>query len=223
MALEELLALMFQAHPWHGVSAGADAPAVVTTFVEIVPTDPVKYELDKPTGHLRIDRPQRYSSLPPTLYGFVPQTYCGDTVAQRCMERTGLTGVRGDGDPLDICVLSEKAIPHGVLLLKTRPIGGMRMVDANEADDKIIAVLVDDLSFGDFQSLDDCPTGMVERLRHYFLSYKQIPGPEPRKVQIAEVYGREEAHEVIRRSIADYRARFGAPEDRIHELKRLIK
>jgi inorganic pyrophosphatase len=224
MGLSELIHLMFQAHPWHGVSPGAKCPDEVETFIEIVPTDTVKYELDKPSGLLRVDRPQRYSSLPPTLYGFIPQTWCGPEIAQRCSERTGLgPGIVGDGDPLDICVLTEKAVQHGNILMRTRPIGGFRMVDAMEADDKIIAVLVDDVSYGSFQSLDDCPRGLIERLRHYFLSYKQIPGTgEPRRVQIAEVYDRAEAHEVIRRSINDYRAKYGAPEGRVDELKRLI-
>ena len=79
-----------QAHPWHGVSPGAEAPEVVTAYIEIVPTDTVKYELDKETGILRLDRPQRFSSQCPTLYGFIPQTYCGALVAKRCAERTEL-------------------------------------------------------------------------------------------------------------------------------------
>src|SRR2546423_579909 len=157
---------MFTAHPWHGVSPGASCPEELNTFIEIVPTDTVKYELDKPSGHLRIDRPQRYSSLPPTLYGFVPQTWCGEEIARRCMERTGLTGIVGDGDPLDICVLTEKAIPHGNILIRSRPIGGLRMVDSNEADDKIIAVLSDDVSYGSVESLGNGPRGLIYRLRH---------------------------------------------------------
>ena len=80
---------LFQAHPWHGVSPGAKSPEAVNAYIEIVPTDAVKYELDKASGHLRVDRPQRFSSMCPTLYGFIPQTYCGDQVAQLCAERTG--------------------------------------------------------------------------------------------------------------------------------------
>ena len=121
--LDDLLKVLFQAHPWHGVPVGKDAPAVVNAFIELVPTDPVKYELDKETGHLRLDRPQRYSSLCPTLYGFVPQTYCGAEIGARCTERTGIPGIVGDGDPLDICVLTEKSIAHGNLLVRARPIG----------------------------------------------------------------------------------------------------
>ncbi len=85
--LERLLGLMFQAHPWHGIPPGAGAPGVVNAYVEIVPTDAVKYELDKASGHLRVDRPQRFSSFPPTLYGFIPQTFCGDRVAELCRAR----------------------------------------------------------------------------------------------------------------------------------------
>ena len=100
-ALHNLFKLLFQAHPWHGVSPGEDAPEAVNAYIEIVPTDVVKYELDKPSGHLRVDRPQRFSSMCPSLYGFIPQTYCGDEVAALCAQRVGLTGIKGDGDPMD--------------------------------------------------------------------------------------------------------------------------
>lgn len=220
--LNKLLALLFQAHPWHGVTTGLDAPAVVNVYVEIVPTDVVKYELDKPSGHLRIDRPQRFSSLCPMPYGFIPQTYCGQTVGDLCSERTGLQGIKGDGDPLDICVLTEKTIAQGNFFVRAVPLGGLRMIDGNEADDKIIAVLESDVAFGHMRDLSDCPSGLVDRLRHYFLSYKQLPHEAPRRVEIAEVYGREDAFEVIRRSIQDYRASFGAPENRVSELRRLL-
>src|SRR2546421_599367 len=108
--LERLLALMFQAHPWHGITAGEGAPEVVNAYIEIVPTDAVKYELDKASGHLRLDRPQRFSSFPPTLYGFIPQTFCGDRVAELSREFIGVGGqeIRGDGDPMDICVLAAR-------------------------------------------------------------------------------------------------------------------
>jgi inorganic pyrophosphatase len=213
---------MFQAHPWHGVAPG-DPGDLVQAFVEIVPTDSVKYELDKASGHLRIDRPQRYSSQPPTLYGFIPQTYCGKLVGERCAERTGAPKMHGDGDPMDICVLTEKSMAHANFLLKARPIGGLRMVDGEEADDKIVAVLENDMAYGDLRDIADCPRGIVERLRHYFLTYKQMPGEPARTVRIAEVYDRVEAVEVIRRSIGDYRASFGEPESRGELLRKLLK
>jgi inorganic pyrophosphatase len=208
--LDQLLRTVFQAHPWHGIEAG-DPAGVVNAFIEIVPTDTVKYELDKPSGHLRIDRPQRYSSQPPTLYGFIPRTYCGKSTSDRASQRTGVPGLQGDRDPLDICVLTEKAITHGDVLLRARPIGGLRMLDGDEADDKIVAVLENDLAFGTLYDIADCPAGLVERLRHYFLTYKQLPGEPLRSVSIAEVYDRVEAVEVIRRSLDDYKAEFGDP------------
>jgi inorganic pyrophosphatase len=198
-----------QAHPWHGVSTGPEAPEIVTAFIEIVPTDTVKYELDKQTGILRLDRPQRFSSQCPTLYGFIPQTFCDTLVAKRCAERTGIKDIRGDGDPLDICVLTEKVISNGGLLVRAVPVGGLRMVDGDQADDKIIAVLESDLVYGGLQHIAQLPATLVERLKHYFLTYKQIPSEVLRAVEIAEVYDRAEALEVIRRSMKDYQRVYG--------------
>ena len=178
----------------------------MTAYIEIVPTDTVKYEVDKPTGILRIDRPQQYSNVCPSLYGFLPRTYCAERVGALCTERTGRAGIVGDGDPLDVCVLTEKEIPHGDILVRAVPIGGLRMIDGNEADDKIVAVLEGDAVFGGYAELADCPSGLVDRLRHYFLTYKHGPDRGARAVEIAHVYGRDEAHEVIRRSVEDYRA-----------------
>lgn len=220
--LSRLFSLMFQAHPWHGVPAGVGAPETVNAFIEIVPNDAIKYELDKPSGRLRVDRPQRFSSLCPMPYGFVPQTFCGDSIAEFCREKTDLPIVAGDGDPLDICVLTEKTMAHGDFFLAARPIGGLRMIDKLEADDKIIAVLFDDAAFGHFTDISEVPVPLVERLQHYFLTYKQLPSETERRVEITHVYGREEAFEVIRRSGLDYREKYGAPENRIEELKRLF-
>jgi inorganic pyrophosphatase len=116
---------------------------------------------------------------------------------------------------MDICVLSEKEFAHGGFFLRARPVGGLRMIDTNQADDKILAVLDEDLAYGYIKDISDCPKGLVDRLRHYFLSYKQLPGEAPRRVEIAEVYDRAEALEVIRRSCLDYRAEFGSPEERV--------
>ena len=199
---------LFQAHPWHGVSPGSQAPGLVNAYIEIVPTDVVKYELDKTSGHLRVDRPQRFSSMCPTLYGFIPQTFCGPLVAELCAEKIGQADIEGDGDPMDICVLSEKSFAQGSFFLNAKPIGGLRMIDGQQADDKIVAVLESDLTYGYIDSIDNLPSALVDRLKHYFLSYKQFPGEAPRKVSIADVYGREEALEVIRRSLQDYRDLF---------------
>ena len=199
----------FQALPWHGVTPGFKAPELVNAYIEIVPTDAVKYELDKASGHLKVDRPQRFSSMCPSLYGFIPQTFCGVEVGALCAERTGLEKVDGDGDPMDICVLSEKTFAHGSFFLSARPIGGLRMIDGQQADDKIIAVLESDLAYGRIENVADVPQGLVDRLKHYFLSYKQLPEEAPRKVEIAHVYDRTEAMEVISRSLRDYQAKFG--------------
>src|SRR5215213_11904779 len=206
--LHDLLAILFQAHPWHGVAPGDDAPTVLNAYVEIVPTDAVKYELDKWSGHLRVDRPQRFSSLCPALYGFIPQTYCGREVGELCELRTGRSGIEGDKDPMDICVLTEKTFANGGFFLHARPIGGLRMIDGNQADDKIIAVLEADLAFGGIQNIDDVPQGLIDRLKHYFLSYKQLPSDERKKVEIPDVYDRVEALDVITRSLRDYEHEF---------------
>ena len=217
MNLDQLLRTIFQAHPWHGVEPG-DPAGVVNAYIEIVPTDTVKYELDKPSGHLRIDRPQRYSSQPPTLYGFIPQTYCGKSTGERASQRTGHPGLKGDRDPLDVCVLTEKTIAHANVLLRARPIGGLRMIDGDEADDKIVAVLENDLAFGGLHDIAECAPGLVDRLKHYFLTYKQLPGEPRRSVSIDEVYDRVEAVEVIRRSLDDYRSEFGSPTEALARL-----
>jgi inorganic pyrophosphatase len=110
---------------------------------------------------------------------------------------------------MDICVLTEKAFAHGSFFLHARPIGGLRMIDGNEADDKIIAVLESDLAFGKFSEIQDVPPGLVDRLKHYFLSYKQLPSETEKKVEIVDVYDRAEAQDVITRSLRDYEMEFG--------------
>ncbi len=204
------------------MSPGEKAPAELGAYIEIVPTDPVKYELDKGSGHLRVDRPQRFSSMCPTLYGFIPQTFCGDEVGALCAERTGLSGIEGDGDPMDICVLTEKAFAHGNFFLQAKPIGGFRMIDGQQADDKIIAVLLSDVAYGHIEDIDGCPKGLVDRLKHYFLTYKQLPAEAPRRVEIAAVYNRAEALDVIERSRRDYRQCFGDPALRVAQFRQLL-
>lgn len=221
--LEQLTSLLFQAHPWHGVSPGPEAPDEIVAYIEIVPSDAVKYELHKPSGLLGIDRPQKYSSFCPMLYGFIPQTYCAEESARRASKRNGLSNIKGDGDPLDIVVLTEKTFSHANFLLRARPVGGLTMFDGKEVDDKVIAVLVDDVVYGDeVKDISDVPEGVIERLRHYFLTYTQPPEDSEQKVEIPEVYGREQALEVIRLGLLDYRNHYGAPEARMAELKKLL-
>ncbi len=197
------------AHPWHGIEAGPNAPEIVNAFIEMTPVDSVKYEIDKESGFLKVDRPQKFSNIVPALYGFIPQTYCAENVADYCMNKSGKSGIVGDGDPLDICVLTERNISSGYILVPAIPIGGLRMLDGGEADDKIIAILKGDEVYGSWRSLDDCPDSLIDRLRHYFLTYKQIPGDKSAKhIEITHVYGLEEAKEVIRMSQADYQDHF---------------
>lgn len=192
-----------KAHPWHGISPGENAPNVITAFIEIVPTDTVKYEIDKESGYLKIDRPQQYSNIIPALYGFVPRTFCGERIAQLASERSGKLVEEGDGDPLDICVLTEREITHGDILLQAIPIGGFRLIDKGEADDKIIAVLKGDAMYGQYTDLSELPEAVVKRLRHYFLTYKNLPG-DPAIMELANIYGRDEACEVIQTAMDDY-------------------
>ncbi len=209
----QALGVLFGSHPWHGVPFPKDAPRVLTVYIEMVQTDAVKYELDKLTGLLKVDRPQKYSNVCPSLYGFIPQTLCAEKVGEFCSERTGRSGIVGDGDPLDICVLTEKPFSHGNILVPAIPIGGLRMIDRSEADDKIIAVLQGDDMYGGWTEIADCPAPLLDRLRHYFLTYKQAPDQAQSPCEITHVYGREEAYAVVGRSHQDYLSRFGDLED----------
>ncbi len=202
-----LMGLRYKSHPWHGVDIGPEAPDIITCFIEMVPKDTVKYEVDKVSGYLKIDRPQKYSNLVPALYGFIPQTYSGDKVAEYSQEKTGNKDIKGDRDPIDICILTEKEITHGDILVRARPIGGFRMIDENEADDKIIAVLNNDAVYGGYKTIDDIPPMVIARLKHYFLTYKDLPGNK-RDCEITHTYGIEEAHEIINLSIRDYQRKF---------------
>ena len=195
----------YKAHPWHGISIGNNAPKVLTAFIEIVPTDTVKYEIDKESGYLKIDRPQKFSNVVPALYGFIPQTYCDKLVAAFASEKSGKKVEKGDGDPLDICVLSERSITHGDIILQAIPIGGIRLIDKGEADDKIIAVIQGDEVYKQWTDIKDCPEAIINRLKHYFLTYKNIPGTEVPTCEISSIYGKEEAYEVINKSREDYK------------------
>lgn len=198
----------FIAHPWHGISLGGEQPHIVNAFIEVTPSDTVKYELDKATGILKIDRPQLFSNICPTLYGMLPQTYCGERVANLCKSKFGRNDIIGDGDPLDICVLTEKLVPHGNILLQAIPIGGIKLIDNNEADDKIIAVLKDDALYGGWKDISQCPTRILERLEHYFLTYKKSPMSKDNQCEIVDVYGREDAIRVIKLASKDYYEQF---------------
>jgi len=201
----KLMGLRHKAHPWHGVDIGENAPDEVITFIEMVPTDTVKYEVHKPTGYLILDRPQKYSSILPALYGFITQTYCGERIGKKSADILKRPDIIGDGDPLDICVLTEKDIASGDILVRAIPIGGFRMIDGNQADDKIVAVLKNDAFYGEVSDISQLPKSVVDRLKHYFLTYKDMPGSKNLKTEITHIYGKDEAIDIINRSIDDYK------------------
>ena len=186
-------------HPWHGLSTGKNPPLEVNGYIEITPFDLIKYEVDKPSGYLKVDRPQRTSSQPPALYGFIPRTYCGAQVAALCAG-----AAKGDGDPLDICILSERQITRAEVIVPSRVVGGIQLLDRGEADDKIIAVLDGDLMWSEVTDLAQLPQILVERLQHYFSTYKLVQGVNDAQIRVQRVYGRDDAARVITAAMADY-------------------
>lgn len=191
-------------HPWHGLGPGPNPPAELDAYVEITPFDLVKYEVDKASGYLKVDRAQRTSSLPPALYGFIPQTYAGARVAALMPGAAG-----GDHDPLDICVLSERPIARAEVIVGARVVGGIPMVDGGLADDKIIGILRDDPVFGHIREIEQVPDVLVGRLLHYFSTYKLRPATSG-AVTVGKPYGRTHAEAVVAAALQDYRAEFGA-------------
>jgi inorganic pyrophosphatase len=123
------------------------------------------------------------------------------------MEKSGKKDIKGDHDPVDVCILTEKVISHGDILVKAKPIGGFRMIDGNESDDKIVAVLNNDALYAQYEDISEIPELVVNRLKHYFLTYKDLPGNE-RDVEITHIFGKDEAHEIIKRAQDDYQAKF---------------
>lgn len=192
-------------HPWHGLRCGSDPPRCVQAFIEITPFDLVKYEVDKESGYLRVDRPQRTSATPPMLYGFIPRTLCAARVAALSPHAE-----QADGDPLDICVLSERPIDKSDIVLDVRPVGGLQMLDDGEADDKIIAVLAGDPVWDSARDLKDLPPLLIERLQHYFSTYKLRIGEKP-TTAIRDVYGFERAGKVILAAMEDYAQTYPSP------------
>lgn len=190
-------------HPWHGLEVGPEPPRLVHAYIEITPFDLVKYEVDKVTGYLRVDRPQRSSSQPPALYGFIPRTYCGKRVGALSAKATC-----GDHDPLDICVVSERPITRSEVILNARIVGGLQVIDHGEADDKIIAVLHNDNFWGEARDISDLPEVLIERLTHYFSTYKLVPGEES-LTYIEMAYGLDTALKVVEAAMADYDDEFG--------------
>ena len=174
-------------NPWHDVHIGKDAPNTVTGIIEIPKNSRAKYELDKESGLLMLDR-VLYSSINyPSNYGFIPQTYCDD------------------GDPLDILVLSQIDIVP-MCLVETRPIGVMRMLDEGESDDKIISVAVHDMSVGHLNDVSELPAHSFKELRSFFEDYKKL---EHKEVIVEDFQGAEVARQVIEQSVIDYKKLMG--------------
>jgi inorganic pyrophosphatase len=194
-------------HPWHGISTGKNPPSLVNAYIEITPFDGIKYEIDKETGYLKVDRPQMSSALPPALYGFIPRTYCGPRVGALSSKAK-----RGDGDPLDVCVLSERPINRSEVIVPVRVIGGFRMVDRSEADDKIIAVLDNDPYWSGVRELSELSPVLNQRLEHYFSTYKLLPG-QKNVVSVEAKYGTKAAWKVTEASREDYRETFPESKD----------
>ena len=174
-------------HPWHDVPAGSDAPEVVNGIVEIPKGSRAKYEVDKATGLLKLDRVLYSAMCYSTNYGFIPRTYCGDR------------------DPLDILVLSQITL-EPLCLVQARPIGVMRMLDNNEADDKIIAVASRDISVSHISDIGELPEHFILELRNFFENYTKL---EHKRVVVDEFQDRATALEIIRKAMADYEAMFG--------------
>jgi len=174
-------------HPWHDVSIGKYVPNNVNGIIEIPKNSRAKYELDKESGMLMLDR-VLYSSINyPANYGFIPQTYCDDN------------------DPLDILVLSQiEVVP--MCIIDAKVIGVMRMMDEGEMDDKIIAVAANDMSLNHYNEIEELPDHWLRELRSFFENYKEL---EHKTVVVEEFQPRSVALEVIQQSIVDYKATFG--------------
>lgn len=169
-------------NPWHNVHYGAGAPEVVTAVIEIPQNSKGKFELDKESGLLKLDRVLFSSVHYPANYGFIPQTYCEDK------------------DPLDILVITSIELPP-LCLIEARVIGVMRMVDQGEADDKIIAVANNDMSVSHIENIEDLPPHTTIQMRRFFEDYKKL---ENKEVVVEEFFGKAEAIQIINESIALY-------------------
>jgi inorganic pyrophosphatase len=176
-------------NPWHDISSGENAPDLVTAIIEIPKGSKNKYELDKDSGFLKVDRVLFSSVHYPANYGFIPQTYCDDR------------------DPLDILVLGQEAV-YPLTLMRAKPIGVMQMIDQDEEDDKIIAVHADDPEFADYTDIRQLAKHKMKELQRFFEDYKLL---EQKAVRVERFLGREPALEIVRHAISLYRKTFRYP------------
>ncbi len=177
---------MYVLHPWHGASYGEKSPTIVNALIEIPKGSQCKYEIDKKTGLLKLDRVIYSSFHYPVNYGFIPQT------------------LGEDGDPLDILVICSESI-QSLCLVEAKVIGNMQMIDSGEKDDKIIAVAVNDPSVNHINNMNDLPVHFKAVLKNYFEQYKVL---ENKKVEIDEFQQVETAHIVINAAIKRYESHF---------------
>ncbi len=177
---------MYVLHPWHGAHYGEDAPVVVNGLIEISQGSRAKYEIDKTTGLLKLDRVIYSSFHYPVNYGFIPQT------------------LGEDGDPLDILVICSESI-QPLCLVHATVIGNMQMIDNGEKDDKIIAVATEDPTVNHFTNVNELPKHFIAVLKNYFENYKVL---ENKIVEIDEFQDKEAAYEVIKSAIAHYKEKF---------------
>jgi len=167
---------------WHDIPAEEIAPSNFSAVIEISKDSSCKYELDKKTGMLRLDRVLYTATHYPANYGFIPRTYADD------------------GDPLDVLVLcSEPIFP--MTLVQVYPIGAMRMIDGGKQDDKIIALPLSDPTYRGVTSIHELPTHIFDEIMHFFTVYKQL---ENKQTAVKELFDREDAIEIIRQAIVDY-------------------
>lgn len=169
-------------HPWHDIEIGKDLETSLPAVIEVPKDSKVKYELDKKTGFIKVDRVLFSSVHYPANYGFIPQTYCDDK------------------DPLDILVLGQMAVVP-LSLLRTKPIGVMKMLDQGEADDKIIAVHSDDPEYSHYNSINDLPPHRLQEVRRFFEDYKAL---EQKAVVVEKFLDRNDALRVIHAAVALY-------------------
>jgi inorganic pyrophosphatase len=170
-------------NPWHEVSIGKRSPSVVQSIIEIPKGSRAKYELDKDSGLLRLDRVLYSSVYYPTNYGFIPRTYCED------------------GDPLDILVMSLINL-QPMCIVQAKVIGVMRMSDNGAADDKIIAVAADDISVNHIDDIDQLPTHTLQEIKNFFEDYKKL---EKKSVIVEDLLNKEIAHQIVNQAIEDYK------------------
>ena len=171
---------------WHDISPKRIAPDDFICVVEISKGSKKKYELDKETGYIILDRILYTSTHYPANYGFIPRTYADD------------------GDPLDVLVLCAESI-HPLTLVRVFPIGVMRMIDGGAIDDKIIAIPFSDPSYNQIKSIDELPAHIFDEIMHFFTVYKQL---ENKQTAVKELFTRKEAIEIIEAAIAAYNDKF---------------